>query len=107
MSSFREATGTPLSMRIFEKYDRDNSGYISTSEFQHMIEDHGLQLNAKEMEIAMLTLDYDGNGRISYDEVTCSISLSLYIKSYSAYFLSCKTVSVLEEEIFISRLEAR
>mmetsp|Transcript_19764 Transcript_19764/g.27173 ORF Transcript_19764/g.27173 Transcript_19764/m.27173 type:complete len:166 (+) Transcript_19764:199-696(+) len=68
MANFYEGTLKPLSLRIFEKYDLDNSGYITISEFAHMIEDHGLHLNAGELEIAMLTLDYDGNGRISYEE---------------------------------------
>jgi len=74
MANFYEGTLKPLSLRIFEKYDLDNSGYITISEFAHMIEDHGLQLNPTELELAMLTIDHDGNGRISYDEVTHTIS---------------------------------
>ena len=67
--TFSEETAKPLSLRIFEKYDTDNSGLISRTEFCHMLEDHGMYLVGDALELAMSTVDYDGSGQISYQEV--------------------------------------
>ena len=67
--TFSGETAKPLSLRIFDKYDTDNSGFISRAEFCRMLEDHGLYLVGDALELAMITVDYDGSGQMSYQEV--------------------------------------
>merc|ERR1719272_138344 len=58
----------PLSKRVFNKYDKDNNGYIAVSELQHMMYDLGHPLDSADLTHAAQVLDKDGNGEISYDE---------------------------------------
>ena len=66
-------TSKPFSRRIFEKYDTDNTGSISRAEFVLMLEDHGIYLVGDALELAMLSVDCDSSGQVTYDEVRCSI----------------------------------
>ena len=62
-------TSKPLSRRIFDKYDKDNSGTISRAEFVLMLGDHGIYLVGDALELAILSVDYDSSGQVSYQEV--------------------------------------
>eukprot|EP01036_Dinobryon_divergens_P030468 gene30468-39714_t len=61
-------TSKPFSRRIFEKYDTDNTGSISRAEFVLMLEDHGIYLVGDALELAMLSVDCDSSGQVTYDE---------------------------------------
>ncbi len=57
-----------LSRRVFEKYDKDESGTIDRNEFKAMCYDLGYYLSEAETDIAFRTIDLSGNGDITYDE---------------------------------------
>lgn len=50
----------PLSKRIFEKYDKDDSGTIDKDEFKAMCYDLGYYLSDAEADIAFRTIDLYG-----------------------------------------------
>src|SRR3989338_5654313 len=58
----------PLSKRVFDKYDFDHSGCISMLEFREMVYEMGYYLSDRELKMAMLMLDTDGDGQVSYTE---------------------------------------
>lgn len=58
----------PLSLRIFHQFDRDNSGYIDVGELQTMAYHFGVWLSGDALHIALMIMDRDGNGEISYEE---------------------------------------
>lgn len=58
----------PLSKRIFDKYDFDQSGTISPPEFREMVYELGYYLTDREFRMAILMLDTDGDGHVSYPE---------------------------------------
>lgn len=58
----------PLSRIMFDKYDTDEDGCISTSELSFLCYDRGYPMTAEEVAAAMAKLDTDGNGTLSYDE---------------------------------------
>ena len=57
-----------LSKRIFDKYDFDGSGKITIVEFREMVYELGYYLSERELQMAMLMLDVDGDGSVSYPE---------------------------------------
>ncbi|CAM9755137.1 unnamed protein product, partial [Ectocarpus fasciculatus] len=58
----------PLSLRIFHQFDKDNSGYIDADELQVMAYHFGIWLSGDALKVALMTMDHDGNGEISYEE---------------------------------------
>ncbi|ORX75228.1 EF-hand [Anaeromyces robustus] len=56
----------PLSKLIFQKYDTDKSGTITSTEFRYMAYDLGYYISDSELEIAMKTVDSSGSGAITY-----------------------------------------
>lgn len=58
----------PTSRIIFNKYDKDESGFIDKSEFNFMCMDLGHQLSEEEERLAILKIDCSGTGKISYDD---------------------------------------
>lgn len=58
----------PLSRRIFDKFDRDNSGDISVNELQEMCMEFGVWLQGPALDAAMRTIDKNGDGDITYEE---------------------------------------
>ncbi len=58
----------PLSRVMFDKYDEDQSGFISSTELDFLCRDLGSNLTETEIGMAMRTLDKSGDGKISYDE---------------------------------------
>jgi len=58
----------PVSKLIFDKYDKDHSGTISTSDLKYLCEDMGHLFSDTELEVAIKLLDTSGDGQLSYDE---------------------------------------
>lgn len=58
----------PLSRRIFDKFDVDSSGSIDIQELQKMALEFGVYLAGDSLNVAMRTIDRNGNGSITYDE---------------------------------------
>jgi Ca2+-binding EF-hand superfamily protein len=58
----------PLSRIIFDKFDVDNSGDISINELQAMALQFGVWLSGDALEVAMRTIDSNGDGHITYNE---------------------------------------
>merc|ERR1711974_217950 len=58
----------PLSKRVFDKYDRDKSGFISPHEFKDMCYELGYFLSDDELTVAVKNLDRDGKNHIAYEE---------------------------------------
>lgn len=56
------------SKKMFEKYDTDNSGTISTDELKSMAYDLGYYLTDIEFDLAIKILDKTGSGTINYNE---------------------------------------
>ena len=57
-----------MSRIMFDKYDRDRSGYIDTVELFGLCRELGKSLSEEEMSMAMRVLDTNGDGRVSYEE---------------------------------------
>ncbi|KAJ3029031.1 Calcium-dependent protein kinase 13 [Rhizophlyctis rosea] len=58
----------PLSRVLFSAHDVDDSGGISLHEFRGLVYSMGYYLSDQELQVAVATLDTDGNGEISYQE---------------------------------------
>jgi len=63
-AAFDEAT----IKRKFLAADRDKNGTLDTAELAVLCADLGCNLSRNELEAALVVLDKDGNGAISYDE---------------------------------------
>ncbi len=53
---------------IFGHYDRDKSGIIEAKEFARICEALGMEMEEHELKVALLTVDQDGDQKISWDE---------------------------------------
>ncbi|MDQ3263631.1 MAG: EF-hand domain-containing protein [Myxococcota bacterium] len=53
---------------IFGHYDRDKSGIIEAKEFARICEALGMELEEHELKVALLTVDQDGDQKISWAE---------------------------------------
>ena len=51
---------------MFEKFDKDNSGSIDSSEFHQLCFNLGYALTDVELALALKVLDSDGSGQIEY-----------------------------------------
>eukprot|EP00039_Didymoeca_costata_P019131 m.336364 g.336364 ORF g.336364 m.336364 type:complete len:167 (+) comp17830_c0_seq1:81-581(+) len=58
----------PMSKRIFNKYDRDNSGEMDMEELKELMYDLGHPLSDKDFENAKKILDLNGDGKLQYSE---------------------------------------
>jgi len=58
----------PLSQRIFNKYDKDQDGSISSNELHALCMEMGYELKPEQLEVAIKVMDNDGNGTIEFDE---------------------------------------
>ena len=52
----------------FQAVDKDRNGYITYSEFQYLLEQHGIFATAKDVESLMDRYDKDKDGRVSFSE---------------------------------------
>jgi Ca2+-binding EF-hand superfamily protein len=64
----QSGTHKPLVQIVFEKYDKDGSGFITDDELASMCYDLGHYFNEKEMAMALGRLDRNHDGKLSYDE---------------------------------------
>ncbi|XP_075251591.1 uncharacterized protein LOC142344024 [Convolutriloba macropyga] len=53
---------------VFDEFDRDGSGYISTSEFRKAMKRMGEKISKKEAEDFVRAADESGDGKVSFDE---------------------------------------
>jgi Ca2+-binding EF-hand superfamily protein len=53
---------------MFEKYDKNKSGFIDATEFKQFCYDLGHSLTEEQCALALLTLDRNKDGQIAYDE---------------------------------------
>eukprot|EP01027_Heterolobosea_sp_BB2_P021515 GEZU01030953.1.p1 GENE.GEZU01030953.1~~GEZU01030953.1.p1 ORF type:complete len:126 (-),score=46.43 GEZU01030953.1:31-408(-) len=53
---------------IFQKYDHDNSGHISTSEFHSLCYDLGYYLSEDEVAAVLVMLDKNNDKTVSFNE---------------------------------------
>ena len=90
-----ENTGTPLSRRIFDKYDTDRNGYISPREFKAMVKDQGIYLTEAALDIALRQLDHDGDKKITYEEF-------LHWKRSSAFEHLALDDATLQQRLFVA-----
>lgn len=63
--------------KMFEQYDTDKSGEISSAEFRELCADMGYLFSENEAEMICQILDSDGNGNIGFAE--CIIVLTQFI----------------------------
>lgn len=54
--------------KTFKEFDKDNSGYLDTKELAALCQSLGISLTIHELESAILLLDSNGDGKISYNE---------------------------------------
>lgn len=66
----RYKEGDPLAevKEIFGHYDRNGSGTIEAKEFARILEALGMELEEHELKVAILDVDHDGDGKISWEE---------------------------------------
>eukprot|EP01119_Soliformovum_irregulare_P018126 TRINITY_DN549_c0_g1_i5.p1 TRINITY_DN549_c0_g1~~TRINITY_DN549_c0_g1_i5.p1 ORF type:complete len:201 (+),score=86.88 TRINITY_DN549_c0_g1_i5:314-916(+) len=57
-----------LAKKMFEIFDKDKSGTITTEEFLHVMEKMGESLTREDVEDIVLELDKDGDGEIDAEE---------------------------------------
>jgi len=67
---------------VFQIYDKDNSGHLSSFELRQALTSAGYQVNNKVLEA--LALRYgDGNGQIMFDDfIMCAVKLKCMIEIY-------------------------
>jgi len=53
---------------IFSHYDRNKSGVIEAKEFARICEALGMEMEEHEAKVALLTVDQDGDQKISWEE---------------------------------------
>lgn len=51
---------------MFQRYDRDRTGYISRQEFARLLEGLGQDINEDELQIALDSVDPQRTGKISF-----------------------------------------
>ena len=57
-----------LVRQLYKKYDQDGSGLLERDEVSQMAQDHGITLDAAELDVVVQTLDKDGDGLVGFDE---------------------------------------
>lgn len=55
-------------LEAFRVFDRDNKGYISSSELIHVMSNLGEKLTDEEMDEMIKEADFDDDGKINYDD---------------------------------------
>eukprot|EP01052_Picozoa_sp_SAG31_P035299 SAG31_NODE_4239_length_3431_cov_2.742197_1_plen_92_part_00 len=52
----------------FAIYDRDKTGFITSTELQHLLKEVGQAVSLHEAEAMIRAADRDGDGKLSFDE---------------------------------------
>jgi hypothetical protein len=67
--ALRDAAGnTDEAIRLFQKYDEDQSGALDKSELKHVLHDFGMQIPDSKLDDFILLYDVDGAGLIELPE---------------------------------------
>ncbi|XP_067353498.1 rhomboid-related protein 3 isoform X4 [Channa argus] len=53
---------------LFDKYDPDNSGFISTERFRDLLATHGSELDPHKLEVLLALADGNADGKICYQD---------------------------------------
>ncbi|XP_057698821.1 rhomboid-related protein 3 isoform X3 [Corythoichthys intestinalis] len=53
---------------LFDKYDPDNSGFISTERFRDLLATHGSELDPHKLEVLLALADGNSDGKICYQD---------------------------------------
>jgi len=61
----------------FKQYDKDDSGYINSSELFALCAELGAELSESELRKAVLKLDTDDSGAIELVRALCAVELGL------------------------------
>lgn len=54
--------------RIFDKFDKDNNGYITKKELKKAMRNLGQKMSAEEVHKMLADMDTDKNGTIDFEE---------------------------------------
>ena len=57
-----------LAMVVFNKYDKDQDGFVDKNELQHLCMEMGTRLSDDELNLAVKILDTDGDDKIEFTE---------------------------------------
>ncbi|KAL5104092.1 Calmodulin-like protein [Taenia crassiceps] len=67
----KELTSTPdvATLReTFRVFDKDNDGYITSSELQTVLQQMGLEVSGSDAADILAEADTDGDGRVTFEE---------------------------------------
>ena len=62
---------------LFDKYDEDGSGSVSTHEVGNMAKNLGVEMSKEELDQLMVEADPDGSGEIEFDELIAVLKKQL------------------------------
>jgi len=62
---------------VFDRFDEDSSGYVSTEELSHMMASLKMDVSPAKLRKIMVDADPDGSGEISFDEFSKSLKKQL------------------------------
>jgi len=52
----------------FDSLDRNENGFITPSEFRSMLENYGVYVSSKDIQVLLTRYDKNNDGRVSYSE---------------------------------------
>ncbi|KAH3771460.1 hypothetical protein DPMN_172779 [Dreissena polymorpha] len=84
---------------LFQKYDKDNSGFLDRKELSSLLEDD-LGLTTRQVEVYFHLLDRDGNAKISPDELSDWLRRNERFKMVndkSRFYAVCKAVDMFKK----------
>ncbi|XP_039547332.1 rhomboid-related protein 3-like isoform X3 [Pimephales promelas] len=59
---------------LFDKYDPENSGFISTERFRDLLVDYGSELDPQKLEVLLALADGNADGKICYQDFVNLVS---------------------------------
>ncbi|XP_030143053.1 rhomboid-related protein 3 isoform X4 [Taeniopygia guttata] len=63
---------------LFDQFDPDNTGYISTEKFRSLLQRHGSELDPHKLEVLLALADSNSEGRICYQDFVNLVAFFLY-----------------------------
>ena len=63
---------------IFQEFDEDGNGYVTTLEFRNAIRRLGLGLTSREIDQLMAKIDANNDGKIDYQEFQAKFKVNTY-----------------------------
>ncbi|XP_054634828.1 rhomboid-related protein 3 isoform X5 [Dunckerocampus dactyliophorus] len=63
---------------LFDKYDPENSGFISTERFRDLLATHGSELDPHKLEVLLALADGNSDGKICYQDFVNLVVVFLY-----------------------------